>query len=136
MPIWQHAGEHMQFVDPMNPASKEFKEALQQLGEVITNGQKHLDAEAKRQQKEMGAEGKGGENYGGTPASTYKQAVQAQQALTDLELDAAKKQQDLAFDAEKRKQDLAFRDAQFAQSIRHKAAELKLKKPSGGDKAA
>jgi hypothetical protein len=136
MPIWQHAGEHMQFVDPMNPASKEFKEALQQLGEVITNGQKHLDAEAKRQQKEMGAEGEGGENYGGTPASTYKQSVQAQAKLVDLELDTAKKQQDLAFDAEKRKQELAFRDAQFAQNIRHKAAELKLKKPPGGGKAA
>ena len=128
MPIWQHAGEHLQYMDPQNPATKEFKEALQQLGEVVTNGQKELDADAAKAAKEQGikegAEGQGA--YGDMSASTYKQAVQAQQSIQQLDLDAAKQQQQLDFDARKREQDLMFRDAGFAQEVRQKAAMMRL----------
>lgn len=127
LPIWEHAGEHLQYMDPMNPVAKEFKEALQQLGEVVTNGQKELDAEAKRAAKEQGMTGEEAEpGYGGMNASTYKQAVQAQQSLQQLDLDAAKQRQQLDFDAKKRTIDLVARDAKFAQDIKHRREMMLL----------
>jgi len=121
-PIWKHAGEHMQFISPENPLFPEFKEALQQVGEVVINGQKHLDAEARKAQAATGEAGAEGE----TPPGVSRQAIQAQAMLDQLEVQ--KKQQDLAFDQAERRQKLAFNDVEFAQKIRQDAIKQSMQK--------
>lgn len=118
-PVWQHATEHMQFISPQNPLYPEFKAALEQIGEVVINGQKHLDAEARKAQR---AAGEQVDESGATPGVS-RQAVEAQ---TMLELQ--KKQQDLQFDAERHRQEMAFKDAKNAQDLRQKIAEAALKR--------
>lgn len=83
-PIWEHALEqHLPLVPPENPDHSRFKEDLQQLGEVITNSRKHLDAEAMRAEKEAAEQGEADaivseeEGYGGTPATLFASAVDA-----------------------------------------------------------
>ena len=120
-PIWKHAGEHMEFISPENPLFPEFKEALQQVGEVVINGQKHLDAEQRKAEAAAGQE----TDNGSTPGVT-RQAIEAQALLSQLEVQ--KKQQDLAFDQAEHKQKLAFKDAEFAQNIRQKAMEQSMQK--------
>ena len=121
-PVWQHATEHMQFISPENPLYPEFKASLEQIGEVVINGQKHLDAEARKAQRAAGEEVADG---GSTPG-VERQAVEAQ---TMLELQ--KKQQDLQFDQERHRQDMAFRDAKNAQDLRQRMAEAALKSQQG-----
>ena len=121
-PIWKHAGEHMQFISPENPLYPEFKEALQQVGEVVINGQKHLDAEARKAQEAAGEQ----VDNGNTPG-VERQAIEAQAALQQLEIQ--KKQQDLAYDQAERKQKLAFNDVEFAQRIKQDAIKQSMQKP-------
>jgi len=121
-PIWKHAGEHMQFISPENPLFPEFKEALQQVGEVVINGQKHLDAEARKAQEAAGETVEGGD----TPPGVSRQAIQAQALLAQLEVQG--KQQDLAFNAAERRQKLAFNDVEFAQKIKQDAIKQSMQK--------
>jgi len=121
-PIWKHAGEHMQFISIENPLFPEFKEALQQVGEVVINGQKHLDAEQRKAEAAAGQE----VDNGNTPG-VERQAIEAQALLQQLEVQ--KKQQDLAFDQAERKQKLAFNDVEFAQKIKQDAIKQSMQKP-------
>lgn len=143
-PLFQHCNEHMQFMDPMSPMTADFRQGLQQLGEVVTNGQKHIDAEAQKAAKAAGEEVADG--YGGIPASDYKQAVQAQKELNDLNLDTqrqelsvqadrAKKVQDLAHQQAKNRIALAAQQGKAAIDIRAKAAKEKTstKKPTSNN---
>lgn len=139
MPVWEHANEHMQYIDPEDPMFKVYKEELEQLGEIIINGQKHLDAQARKAEKEMGgALPAGGE---GDPSA----AMVAEAAAAQERLKVIGQSQDLQFKSEKHQQEMAERrqkstniDAETAQRIQLKAAEgaLTLQQKAAQAKAA
>lgn len=116
--IWQHCGEHMQFVSQQNPLFPIYKEELQQLGEVIINGSKHLEAEKRKAQEAAGEEAQ-------TPMlSTDRQAVDAQARIAMLE--GQKKAMELDFAARKHAQQLAQNDAKFAQQTAQNALKMRM----------
>lgn len=116
--IWQHCGEHMQFVSQQNPLFPIYKEELQQLGEVIINGSKHLEAEKRKAQEAAGEEAQ-------TPMlSTDRQAVDAQTRIAMLE--GQKKAMELDFAARKHAQQLAQNDAKFAQQTAQNALKMRM----------
>lgn len=120
--IWQHAGEHMQFISPQNPLFPIYKEQLQQLGEVIINGTKHLEAEKR---KAAEAAGQGAEEGQPPMLSTDRQAVDA--AARIALLDQQKKAMELDFAQSKFQQELAQNDARFAQQTAQRALDMRLK---------
>lgn len=116
--IWQHCGEHMQFVSQQNPLFSIYKEELQQLGEVIINGSKHLEAEKRKAQEAAGEEAQ-------VPMlSTDRQAVDAQARIAMLE--GQKKAMELDFAARKHAQQLAQNDAKFAQQTAQNALKMRM----------
>ena len=138
-PLWQHTGQHLQMLDPQNPMLKPWKQTLEVMGEVIVNGQKHLDAQAQkaqRQQAKLQQQGGGqpqqpgdqtqtlstqGASPGGgefeqMPSSVYREAVKAQTMLSFLQ---QKQQMELQHNQDKHQQDMAFEDAKTAQTLRN-----------------
>lgn len=121
---YEHCGMHMEYLDPMSPPYRQFKQMLQQLGEVITNGAKHLEAERRKAEKEQAKMQGQPAAEDGTPPGVFGQAVDAaakvemmtQQGLTKLEL-------------EKRaaNQKLIINDAFAAQKLRHAEAMQQVK---------
>ena len=139
-PVWNHAqNDHLPMLDPMSAQTAQFRESLQQFGEVIVNGTKHL---AKQQEQEAEA---GGAMAGDTPLGLTRQAadaearfvesVQSQAKAASLQLDIAAKQQAIQAKAAEAKQKLAINDALAAQKIRHQTilAQQKKQKPSNND---
>ena len=116
--IWQHCGEHMQFVSQQNPLFPIYKEELQQLGEVIINGSKHLEAEKRKAQEAAGEEAQA------PMLSTDRQAVDAQARIAMLE--GQKKAMELDFAARKHAQQLAQNDAKFAQQTAQNALKMRM----------
>jgi hypothetical protein len=116
--IWQHAGQHMQFISQKNPLFPIYKEELQQLGEVIINGSKHLEAEQRKAAEAAGQEGE--------PAmlSTDRQAVDAAARIASL--DVQKKALELDFAQRKNAQELAQKDAAFAQQTAQNALKMRM----------
>lgn len=120
----EHCGLHMEYLDPMSPPYRQFKQMLQQLGEVITNGAKHLEAERRKAEKEQAKMQQQPVPEDGTPPGVFGQAVDAaaklemltQKGLTELEL--KKKAAD---------QELLINDAFAAQKIRHAEAMQQVK---------
>ena len=128
-PIWEHAGQHMQFVPQDSPLYPTYKEELEQLGEVIINGSKHLAAEQRKLQKEQGQMAEqGGISQGNPEDATFRQAVDAQARIQ--ELDQAAKAQQLDFAQQRHDQEMAQRDARFAQETQQKALDMRLKAAS------
>lgn len=115
--VWAHGQEHLPYLDPTTPDAAQLREAYQQYGEVITNGQKHL---AKEEQRAM-AEQEGGEAMSGAELSTYGKVVDAQARTADLEFDATKKAMELSAKDAEHKQRLAQNDVAFAQKLRQTA---------------
>jgi hypothetical protein len=110
----------------MNPNAQEtaqFRQALQQFGEVIVNGGKFL---AREQQKAMEEQGAGG---GDSPLGVERQAadaaarteflesVKTQAKAASLQLDLAAKQQAMELSKAKAEQEMALRDAKTAAEI-------------------
>jgi len=118
----QHAGEHLQFIDPMDPRAKMFKEALQQFNEVITNGAKHVEAEQRKMEKAQ-AEGLEMPETEGTPQGVFARSVDAAARMESLMGSQKLEQQQLEF-----RQKLAFRDAEAAQKLRHQEAMLQIER--------
>ena len=126
---YEHCGMHMEYIDPMSPPYRQFKQMLQQLGEVITNGAKHLEAERRKAEKEQAKmQGQPAPEEGLAPGGLAQAADAAaklemltQQGLTKLEL-------------EKRAADqkLLINDALAAQKLRHTEAmqQVKSRTPS------
>jgi len=126
----EHAGQHLQFIDPMDPRAKMFKEALQQFNEVITNGAKHIESEQRKIEKAQ-AEGLEAPETEGTPPGVYGRSVDAA-ARTEALLGSQKlEQQQLEF-----RQKLAFRDAEAAQKLRHQEAMLTIERAKAAQKPA
>ena len=116
--MWTHAGEHMQFISQQNPLFPVYKEALQQLGEVVINGAKHLEAEQRKATEAAGQESEA------PMLSTDRQAVNAAARLATL--DVQKKALELDFAAKKNAQQLAQNDAKFAQQTTQNALKLRM----------
>ena len=120
----EHCGMHMEYLDPESAPYREFKQQLQQLGEVITNGAKHLEAERRKAEKEQAKMQGQQATEDGTPPGVYGQAVDAaaklelltQQGLTKMELQ--KREAD---------QKLLINDAFAAQKLKHMEAQQQVK---------
>ena len=135
-PIWEHCiNDHMPLISPQNPAYKPYKEALQQLGEVINNSRKHLDAEEQREAKAAGENPE--ELYGGTPAGIFAASVDASARLATLNKDEAQAEQIRAktqIELERHQQETAIRDVDTAVKVRDSAtrAQQAAQKKSTG----
>ena len=125
--IWEHAGQHMQMIAPSNPLFPVYKEQLQQLGEVIINGTKHLEAEQRKAAKAAGQEAES------PMLSTDRQAVDA--AARIAMLDERKKSMELDFARQKHEQQLAQKDADFAQKTAMNTLNMRLKANEAAQKA-
>jgi hypothetical protein len=123
---WQHAqDDHLPLMNPNAQETAQFRQALQQFGEVIVNGGKFL---AREQQKAMEEQG-GGEAGGASPLGVERQAadaaarteflesVKTQAKAASLQLDLAAKQQAMELSRAKAEQEMALRDAKTAAEI-------------------
>ncbi len=118
-----HCGEHMQFIDPESAPYRQFKQALQQLNEVITNGAKHLEAD-QRKEREAQENGEAPPQHSETPPGVYGQAVDA-----DAKLAMLFQQNKTKLENEKRAADqkLLINDAFARQKLAHAAAQQQIK---------
>lgn len=122
--VQAHATEHMQYISVEDYRYPEFKEALQQLNEVIVNGAKHIEAEDRRMSE---AEASGQQTAAdGTPPGVFAQAVDARARLEEFRqksaLQLAVGRQKLA----EGRQKMAITQAQAAQKIRHQTIKNQL----------
>jgi hypothetical protein len=109
----------------MSAPYRQFKQMLQQLGEVITNGAKHLEAERRKAEKEQAKmQGQPAPEEGLAPGGLAQAADAAaklemitQQGLTKIEL--KKREAD---------QDLVINDMFAAQKLRHAEAMQQVKR--------
>lgn len=116
-PIWEHSiNDHLPMVNPMNPDYKRFKEALQQLGELIKNSRKHLDAEDARAAEEAGeAEG---ELYGGTQPGLFAAAVDANARAAEKDtVEIEKTRAQIQMDMQRHQQEMAANDVKLALEV-------------------
>jgi uncharacterized protein YukE len=123
-PIWEHSiNDHLPMVNPMNPDYKRFKEALQQLGELIKNSRKHLDAEDQRAAEEAGeAEG---ELYGGTQPGLFAAAVDANARAAEKDaVEIEKTRAQIQMDMQRHQQEMAAADVKLALEVQ-KAGQQK-----------
>lgn len=79
----EHTVAHMEFISVENENYPSFKEALQQLNEVIVNGAKHVESE-ERKMAQAEAQGTPAPDTAGTPGGVFGQAVDAQAKLSML----------------------------------------------------
>lgn len=123
-PVWTHCiNDHMPEIPVTNVDHGRFKEALQQLGELITNSRKHLDAEAIREQEASAEAGVAPE---GTGFETGEDPLGLLRASVDASARAAQKdqvvieetRQRIRQDAEKHRQQLAINDTKLALEVR------------------
>lgn len=117
-PVWEHSNQHLELLPITHPERGAIKQALQQVGEVITNQMKKLNAEAQRAQASE-AEQTGWQEVDRT-ANDLIQATQAQIKLQSLANEAA-------YDEAKKQRELDHADKKFAQSLMFKAAEQAVK---------
>jgi len=118
----EHCNEHMKFIDPESEPYRQFKQALQQLNEVITNGAKHLEADQRKEQ-EAAAKGEAAPDTSETPPGVFGQAVDARARL-------AMQSQEHQTDQEIKKRDadqkLLINDAFAKQKLQHEQARFEL----------
>jgi hypothetical protein len=122
-PIWEHCiNDHLPLIDPSNQDYRRFKEALQQLGELIKNSRKHLDAEDQRE-AEAQAEAQGQEApeapYGGAPAGLFAAAVDANARAASKDAAVIEKTKaETQIMLEKHRQQLAANDVKLALDVK------------------
>jgi hypothetical protein len=116
-PIWEHSiNDHLPMVNQMNPDYKRFKEALQQLGELIKNSRKHLDAEDKRAAEEAGEAET--EMYGGTQPGLFAAAVDANARAAQKDMvDIEKTRAQIQMDQQRHAQEMAATDVRLALEV-------------------
>lgn len=119
----EHCNEHMQFIDPESQPYRMFKQQLQQLNEVITNGAKHLESDQRKEQKAM-EKGLPAPEDDGTPPGVFGQAVDARARLEMLRQEGLTK---LEIKKQEADQKLLFNDAFAAQKLKQMSAEQQIK---------
>jgi hypothetical protein len=126
---WQHAqDDHLPLMNPNAQETAQFRQALQQFGEVIVNGGKFLAREQQKAMEEQAAM-EGVESSGASPLGVERQAadaaarteflesVKTQAKAASLQLDLAAKQQAMELSKAKAEQEMALRDAKTAAEI-------------------
>jgi hypothetical protein len=129
-PVWQHAqDDHLPLLNPNSPETAQFRQALQQFGEVIINGGKHL---AKQQEKEMAAGMEGDTPLGverqaadAAARTAFLEATATQAKAAMLELSLAEKQQAMQIRQQEAQQKMALRDAEVAAKLLRESARAK-----------
>jgi hypothetical protein len=119
----EHCNEHMQYIDPESQPYRTYKQALQQLNEVITNGAKHLEADQRKAQKAM-EKGLPPPEEDGTPPGVHGQAVDAKARLEMIRQEGLTK---LEIKKQEADQKLLFNDAFAAQKLKQMSAEQQIK---------
>lgn len=116
-PIWEHSiNDHLPMVNPMNPDYKRFKEALQQLGELIKNSRKHLDAEDQRAREEAGENPE--DLYGGTQPGLFAAAVDANARAAEKDaVEIEKTRAQLQMEQQRHAQEMAATDVRLALEV-------------------
>lgn len=127
-----HCGEHMTFIDPESEPYRAFKQLLQQLNEVITNGAKHLEAD-RRKEEEALAKGEAPPDTSDTPPGVYGQAVDARARLA---MDAQASQTQAEIKKREADQKLLINDAFAQQKLQHEQAKFQLQVAQAQQKAA
>jgi hypothetical protein len=113
----------MQYIDPESQPYRTYKQALQQLNEVITNGAKHLEADQRKAQKAM-EKGLPPPEEDGTPPGVHGQAVDAKARLEMIRQEGLTK---LEIKKQEADQKLLFNDAFAAQKLKQMSAEQQIK---------
>lgn len=130
-PIWEHAqNQHLPLTVGL-PEHAAFKEALQQYGEFIVNGQKHLEAQRQHEEQEA-IEAEEVAAVEQAPPGLFKSAVDAQAradaAKSEVELEGQR--QRVVADAVRARQEAAARDLEIASKTVDLNAKVKaLKNP-------
>jgi hypothetical protein len=119
----EHCNEHMQYIDPESQPYRTYKQALQQLNEVITNGAKHLESDQRKAQKAM-EKGLPPPEEDGTPPGVHGQAVDARARLEMIRQEGLTK---LEIKKQEADQKLLFNDAFAAQKLKQMSAEQQIK---------
>ncbi len=112
-PIWEHSiNDHLPRINEMNPEYKRFKEALQQLGELITNTVKHLEKEDEREAMARGQEEAEMEQ------GTFRTAVDANaRAAMKDQVEIQKVEAQVAMEQQKHQQEMASNDVRLALEV-------------------
>lgn len=110
----EHTVAHMEFVSVENENYPAFKEALQQLNEVIVNGAKHIESEQRKIAKAE-AEGQPAPETAGTPSGVFAQSVDARARLESM-------QQELQITREGARQKMALKELETASKLKSQAA--------------
>ena len=113
--VQSHATDHMQYISVEDQNYPQFKEALQQLNEVIVNGAKHIESEEQRAM-EAEAKGQGAPDTAGTPPGVFAQSVDARARLEEFKTKNG-------IMVQQARQKMAINDAMAAQKIKHQAAK-------------
>lgn len=121
-PLWEHATEQWEFMDPESPAYKQAKMDLRQMGEWVTNTSKQLAAAQQKAAMEGQAEGAGGDLQQNTTGMVH--AMDAQAKLNDVVAKRAK----LDMDTAREEMKLQFQQESNAQKLGHQAQMLALQR--------
>lgn len=116
----EHCNEHMQYIDPASIPYRQYKQALQQLNEVITNGAKHLEADQRKAAKEAQMQQEQQPQQEETPPGVFGQAVDARARLANILEEGKTKLELKKAEAD---QKLLINDAMARQKIQHIEAE-------------
>lgn len=110
-PVWMHALEHLELIAPNDTLYPVYKEALEQIGEEVTNGQKHLDAEARKAQEAGAVEGI-------PPTDASREAIE-----TETRLKLMEKGQDMALKQQKAQLEMGIQQQKAAQELKIQAVK-------------
>lgn len=117
-PIWEHSNVHLELLDPTSPNLPLYKEALEQLGQVIINERKHQNAIAAREEQQMIEDGQEAQSGAMASGQQLMQATQAQMRLGEIRMKLDERealhQQKLRHNEERERQQQQIRDAKTA----------------------
>lgn len=125
-PLWEHATEQWERMNPESPFYKEAKQALREMSEWVTNTAKQLAAE---QQREALGEGGEGQEQGGATPTQMVHSFDAEAKLGEIVHERARLDMDRAREEMKTQAEgarLAMKLQAEAQSVRLKQADRLL----------
>lgn len=121
-----HTYTHMEFIDPNYPGAAQWRQALQQTDEIITNGQRSLDKKMRDQAEAEAA----GQEYQ-APMDEVGVAEQIQFEQASIALDNALKEQKLNIN--EANQNLKVREAEQKMALRDVEAAAKIRSQKRGN---
>lgn len=132
-PLWEHAIEQWELMDPQSPAYSEAKQTLRQMGEWVTNTAKQLAAAQQRAAMEgTDEQGAMGEVEQSTTAQMHALDAEAKMAevatsRAKLDMDTAREAMKMNFQAQSNNQKLAHQRQMMDLSLAEKMMALQAK---------